>query len=331
MAAAGCGIPAYHWSIVSAAAPYFQQERSDPIAMSLRTYLLFAVLCVFWGIPYFFIKLALADISPVCVAWSRITLGALVLIPVAWHRGALSAALRHKGAIVAFAIVELVVPFSLIAVAERWLTSSMVGVLIATVPLTVVVIAPLFGVHETLSARRLAGLVIGFAGVIVLLGFDTIAGAAEWLAVASLVLAIVGYAAGPLVVQRYLKGVDEIGAVAVSLGVASVVLLPAALVTMPHEMPSALSLASIGVLGIICTASAMLLYFYVIHAAGAARASVVAYISPAIAAILGVTVLHEHFGIGIAAGLALILLGSALGSSGGERLSPQSQSLDVEL
>jgi drug/metabolite transporter (DMT)-like permease len=147
MAAAGCGIPAYHWSIVSAAAPYFQQERSDPIAMSLRTYLLFAVLCVFWGIPYFFIKLALADISPVCVAWSRITLGALVLIPVAWHRGALSAALRHKGAIVAFAIVELVVPFSLIAVAERWLTSSMVGVLIATVPLTVVVIAPLFGVH----------------------------------------------------------------------------------------------------------------------------------------------------------------------------------------
>jgi len=299
--------------------------------MNMRTFLLFAVLCVFWGIPYFFIKLALAHISPICIAWGRITLGALVLLPVAWHRGALAPALRHKGAIVAFAIAELVVPFSLIAVAERWLTSSMVGVLVATVPLTVVVVAPLFGVHETLGARRLIGLVTGFAGVIVLLGFDTIAGAAEWLAVAGLVLAIVGYAAGPLVVQRYLKGVDEIGAVAVSLGVASVILLPVALATLPRQMPSALSLTSIGILGIICTASAMLLYFYVIHAAGAARASVVAYISPAIAAVLGVVVLHEHFGVGIAAGLALILLGSALGSGGGERLSPESQSLDVEL
>ncbi|MDB6082538.1 MAG: family transporter [Gammaproteobacteria bacterium] len=247
--------------------------------MNMRTLMLFSVLCVFWGIPYFFIKLALVDVSPVCVAWGRITLGALVLIPVAWHRGALSPALRHKGAIAAFAIAELVIPFSLIAVAERWLTSSMTGVLVATVPLTVVLIAPLFGIHEALSPRRLVGLAIGFAGVIVLLGFDTIAGAAQWFAVACLVLAIIGYAAGPLVVQRHLAGVDEIGALAVSLALASVVLLPVAVATMPHEMPSALSLASIGILGIVCTASALLLYFYVIHAAGAARASVVAYIT----------------------------------------------------
>jgi drug/metabolite transporter (DMT)-like permease len=287
--------------------------------MNMRTLVLFAILCVFWGIPYFFIKLALVDVSPVCVAWGRITLGALVLLPVAWHRGALLPALRHKGAIMAFAIAELVIPFSLIAVAERWLTSSMTGVLVATVPLTVVVIAPLFGIHEALSARRLGGLVIGFAGVIVLLGFDTIAGSAQWLAVACLILAIIGYAAGPLVVQRHLAGVDEIGALAVSLGVASLVLLPVAAATMPQTMPSALSLASIGILGIVCTASALLLYFHVIHAAGAARASVVAYISPAIAAILGVVVLHERFGIGLAAGLVLILLGSALGSSGPAR------------
>jgi drug/metabolite transporter (DMT)-like permease len=287
--------------------------------MNMRTLVLFAILCVFWGIPYFFIKLALVDVSPVCVAWGRITLGALVLLPVAWHRGALLPALRHKGAIMAFAIAELVIPFSLIAVAERWLTSSMTGVLVATVPLTVVVIAPLFGIHEALSARRLGGLIIGFAGVIVLLGFDTIAGSAQWLAVACLILAIIGYAAGPLVVQRHLAGVDEIGALAVSLGVASLVLLPVAAATMPQTMPSALSLASIGILGIVCTASALLLYFYVIHAAGAARASVVAYISPAIAAILGVVVLHERFGIGLAAGLVLILLGSALGSSGPAR------------
>ncbi len=288
--------------------------------MSMRTAMLFAILCVFWGIPYFFIKLALVDVSPIGIAWGRITLAALVLIPVAWHRGTLSPALRHKKAILAFAIAELVVPFSLIAMAERWLTSSMTGVLIATVPLTVLIVAPLFGVRETLSIRRLFGLVTGFVGIIVLLGFDTISGSAQWLAVAGVVLAIIGYAVGPLVVQRHLKGVDEIGAVASSLAVASVLLLPVAAATMPHAMPSPLSLASMGILGLICTAGAMLLYFHVIHAAGAARASVVAYISPAIAALLGVLVLHEHFGAGIAVGLLLILAGSALGSSGAERV-----------
>ncbi len=284
--------------------------------MNLRTGLLFAVLCVFWGIPYFFIKLALVDVSPVCVAWSRITLGALVLIPVAWHQGTLAPALRHKGAILAFAITELVIPFSLIAIAERALSSSLTGVLIATLPLVVVVIAPWFGIRESFSVRRILGLLLGFAGVVVLLGFDTISGAAQWLAVGALGVAVIGYAAGPLVVQRYLQGVDEISSVALSLGAASLLLFPFALATRPLAMPSALSIGSIAVLGFISTAAALLLYFYVIHAAGAARASVVAYISPAIAALLGIVVLHEHVGLGIVLGLALILFGSGLGSSG---------------
>jgi drug/metabolite transporter (DMT)-like permease len=290
--------------------------------MTVRTLILFAILCVFWGIPYFFIKLALVDLSPVCVAWSRITLGALVLIPVAWHRGALAPAARHKTAILGFAVTELVFPFSLIAFAETSLTSSITGVLVATVPLAVVIIAPLFGVREAMSARRLIGLAVGFVGVIVLLGFDTIDGAAQWFAVGCLAVAIAGYAVGPLIVQRHLVGVDEIGAVALSLGVASLILLPFAIRTMPQAQPSALSLASIGVLGLFSSAGALLLYFHVIHAAGAARASIVAYISPAIAALLGVLVLHERVGPGLAAGLALILVGSALGSSGRRNPEP---------
>jgi drug/metabolite transporter (DMT)-like permease len=227
--------------------------------------------------------------------------------------------LRHYWAILAFAMTELVFPFSLIAMAERSLSSSVTGVLVATVPLTVVIIAPLFGVRENMSVRRLLGLLVGLGGVVVLLGFDTIASPAQWLAVAGLLIAVIGYAAGPLVVQRHLAGVDEIGAVAVSLGVASGILLPFAAATMPHHLPSTLSLLSVAILGLISTASALLLYFYVIHAAGAARASVVAYVSPAIAALLGVLVLHEHFGVSMAAGLALILLGSASGSGGADR------------
>jgi drug/metabolite transporter (DMT)-like permease len=287
-------------------------------AMKLKTSLLFALLCICWGIPYFFIKLALVELSPFFVAWSRLTLGALVLVPIAWHRGALKPALRHPWAILAFAFLELVFPFSLISIGERSISSSMAGVLIATVPLTVVIIAPLFGVHETLSVRRAVGLLVGLVGVVVLLGFDSIAGRDQWLAVGALSIAVIGYAAGPLVVQRHLKGVDEIGAVAVSLAVASVTLLPFAAATPPSHLPSTLSLFSISTLGLISTASAMLLYFNVIRAAGAARASVVAYISPAVAALLGVSVLHEHFGVGLAVGLALILLGSALGSTGAQ-------------
>jgi drug/metabolite transporter (DMT)-like permease len=214
----------------------------------------------------------------------------------------------------------------LIAFAETSLTSSITGVLVATVPLTVVIIAPLFGVREELSARRLIGLGIGLLGVFVLLGFDTISGYRQWFAVGCLGIAIVGYAVGPLIVQRHLRGVDEIGAVAISLAVASVILLPFAAWSMPRAMPSALSLASIGVLGLFSSASALLLYFYVIHAAGAARAAIVAYVSPAIAALLGVLVLHEHVGPGLAAGLALILIGSALGSSGTRTAKPTLES-----
>jgi len=299
--------------------------------MKPKTLFVFSLLCLFWGIPYSLIKLALVDLSPFCVVWCRITLGVLVLIPMAWHRGTLRPVLRHPWPILAFAILELVVPFSLIATAERSVSSSMTGVLLAVVPLAVVIIAPLFGVRETLSARRLLGLLLGLGGVSVLLGFATIAGRDQWLAVAGLFIAVIGYAVAPLVVQRHLAGVDGIGAVAISLGVASAILLPFAAASLPHHLPSILSLLSIATLGLISTALAMLLFFYLIHAAGAARASVVAYISPAVAALLGVLVLHEHFGQSMAMGLALVLLGSALGSSGTRSSDSKGRQLQVGL
>jgi drug/metabolite transporter (DMT)-like permease len=281
-----------------------------------RTWTTFWVLCLFWGIPYFFIKLALEDLSPAFIAWSRITLAAVVLVPIAWTRGTLLPALKHKGAVVAFAVAELVLPFLLISMGEQWISSSLAGVLIATVPLTVVIIAPLFGVREAMSARRLFGLVVGLFGVVVLLGVDTISGPQQWVGVACLAVAVVGYAIGPLVVQRYLSHVDELGSLACSLVAASIILLPMALIGAPEKMPSVLSMTSIAVLGVVCTAVALLLYVYLIHTAGAARASVIAYICPAVAALLGVVVLREQFGAGLFAGLAIILFGSWLGTTG---------------
>lgn len=290
--------------------------------MSWRAWITFAALCVVWGVPYFFIKLAVSELSPACVAWTRITLAAAILVPIAARRGVLRPVLEHKGAVCTFAFAELVVPFFLIAFGEQWISSSLAGILIATVPLMVILIAPWFGVRERLDPRRLLGLAIGFSGVVALLGLDPGHGPMLAAGVALLLISAVGYAVGPLVVQRHLADVDELGALAASLVVASVVLFPVALATAPDHMPSMLALSSVATLGIMCTAVALLLYFYLIHETGAARASIVAYVSPAIAAILGVLVLHEPFGIGSLAGLAMILFGSWLATA---RAQPPAQ------
>ena len=278
--------------------------------MTWRTWLAFAALGMIWGLPYFFIKLALVDIAPAGVAWGRITLGALVLLPIAWRQGGLKSLGAHKGAVVAFAFAELVVPFFLISVGERWISSSLAAILIATLPLILLVLGPLFGLREPLGKRRIAGLAIGFIGVVVLLGIGSVHGLTAWAGVGCMLLATIGYALGSIIIQKYLSEAHEVGAVAVSLGIASVAMFPAALWTAPSHMPALLSLVSLGVLGVVCSALALQLWFYLISRAGAARASVITYINPAVAALLGVGVLHETFGLSSALGLTLILLGS---------------------
>ena len=286
--------------------------------MKWRVGVTFGALCVIWGLPYFFIKLALTELPPVSVAWGWIALGAAVLLPVAWKRGSLRGLGGHKGVVVAFAFAELIVPFVLISVGERWVSSSLAGILIATVPMTVIMLSPLFGVQERLSARRLVGLVTGLVGVVALLGLDAVDGMLGWIGVGCIVIATLGYATGALLVQRHLSGLDELGAIAASLGVATVVLLPAGVMSMPARIPSLLVLTSLVVLGVVCSAVALSLFFYLIAQIGAARAAVITYVNPAVAALLGVTVLHESFGAGAVLGLALILLGSWLATHSGK-------------
>jgi drug/metabolite transporter (DMT)-like permease len=276
----------------------------------------FAALGVIWGLPYFFIKIAVQELSPFVVAWGRVTLGMMILLPIAWRRGALRAVGAHKAAICAFALAEFVVPFSSISFGERWINSSVTGILIATVPLTIALISRFFGLHEPLSSWRMTGLLLGFFGVAALLGLGTISGPGGWAGVGCMLAATVGYAIGPLIIQRYLSDVDSFGPVAASLLVSSIVLLPFALYSFPTHMPSVLALSSMAVLGAICTALAMVLLFYLISQAGASRASVITYINPAVATLLGVTLLHERLGAGGITAFALILLGSWLATRG---------------
>ena len=252
---------------------------------------------------------------PLVVAWGRITLAALILLPIAWRRGALGAVRRHWAAVWAFALVEFVVPFSAISIGERWIGSAITGILIAGVPLTVVILAHFFGVHEPLGRRRLLGLVTGFLGVAALVGFGPVSGVQGWAGVGCMLLATVGYAAGPLIIQRHLSDMDSLGPVAASLTIASLVLLLPAVLTFPTRLPSAVSLSSIAVLGVLCTAVAMLLMFYLVAHAGASRASIITYINPLVATLLGAGLLHERLGAGGFIAFAIILIGSWLATS----------------
>jgi drug/metabolite transporter (DMT)-like permease len=284
--------------------------------VSWRGWMAFVALGIIWGLPYFFIKIAVQEVPPLMLAFSRLALATLILLPIAWHRGALRSLGSHKGAILAFALVEFAIPFSVISLGERWISSSVTGILIAMVPLSIALIQRFFGVHELLGRWRVLGLLVGFVGVAALLGTGSISGPLGWAGVACMLLATIGYAIGPLIIQRHLSGLDSIGPLAASLLVASVLLFVPAMLQWPSHMPSNLAIESVVVLGSICTAVAMLLMFYLVHHAGASRATVITYINPVVATLLGVFVLHEHLGIGGVIAFVLILLGSWLATRG---------------
>jgi drug/metabolite transporter (DMT)-like permease len=281
-----------------------------------RGWAAFAALGIIWGLPYFFIKISVQELSPVVVAFGRVMLVSLILLPIAWRRGALHSLGRHKAAICAFALAEFVIPFCVISFGERWISSSVTGILIAMVPLSIALIQRFFGVHERLGAWRIVGLGMGFVGVAALLGFGTISGPWGWAGVGCMLVATLGYAIGPLIIQRHLSGLDPFGPLAASLLVSSLVLFIPALMAFPARLPSGLVLVSMAILGMVCTAVAMLLMFYLVSHAGASRAAVITYINPVVAALLGVSLLHERLGTGGMLAFVLILLGSWLATRG---------------
>ena len=280
--------------------------------MSGRAWIAFISLGLIWGVPYFFIKLAVQEMSPYVVACSRLLLASAILLPIAARRGALRSVGTHLVPICIFGVVEFVIPFSAISLGEQWISSSATAILIAMVPLTVVLISRFFGVHERLGPWRAAGLVVGLVGVAALVGFGPISGLWGWIGVGCMVLAMIGYAVGPLIVKRYLADMDSVGPVAASQSVAGLLLLPFALATLPPHWPTPVALVSIAVLGVLCTAVAMMLMFFLILDAGPSRASIITYVNPAVATLLGVLVLREHLGLGGSMAFVLILLGSWL-------------------
>lgn len=291
--------------------------------MSARAWTAFAAVSILWGIPYLFIKVAVDDgVPPIFLAWVRVLMAAAVLLVLSQRAGVLKPALQrsHRRWFLLYAIVEICLPFPLIAAGEQHVPSSLAAILIAAVPMIVALLAIRFDPSERATGARAAGLAIGFAGVVVLVGLDVSGSADELLGALMILLAAVGYAAGPMVINQRLVGLDPRALMAVALSVATILLTPAALLAPPAHTPSTDAILSIVVLGLFCTAAAFVLFGALIGEVGPGRATVITYISPIVAVALGVAVLDERPGAGAVAGLLLILAGSWLSTDG--RLPP---------
>jgi drug/metabolite transporter (DMT)-like permease len=281
--------------------------------MSRRAWGAFAAVSVLWGLPYLFIKIADdGGMPPLDLAWLRIALGAVVLVAIAWRAGTLPSLRGHWPWLLAFAVAEIAIPFPMIAAGETHVASSTAAIVIATVPLIIALLSLRFEPSERVTGGRLLGLLVGFAGVAFLVGVDVSGDGGELLGVGAVLIAACGYATGPLILKRKLADLDPIAMMGACLVIAAVLLTPLAAIDLPSSTPTAGAFASVVVLGIFCTALALVLMAILIGLAGPSRASVITYINPVIALALGVVFLSEEPGAGALVGLALILVGSFL-------------------
>jgi len=280
------------------------------LAVTRRGWLLFIALSLCWGIPYLFIRVAVADLDPLMVAFGRTAIGGLLLLPLAVRARALRPLIAHWKILLLYTAVEIIGPWILLGHAETRLNSSTTGLIIAMVPIAAAIIVTVMGV-DRLDARRIAGLVIGLVGVGVLVGLDVRAD--DFVAIGQLLLVVLGYAIGPIIISRRLSDLPSLGVVTASLVIAAAAYAPFTPLVWP-ETWTAPAVSSVVVLAVICTATAFLVMFALIAEAGPARMTLITYVNPAVAILLGAIVLNEPLTAGLAIGFPLVILGSVLGT-----------------
>ena len=283
--------------------------------MTRRGAVLFAAMCLIWGVPYLMIRVAVRELAPVTLVFLRTAIGAALLVPFAAWRREVRPLVARWWPLLAYTVVEVVIPWVLLAHAETKLTSSLTGLLIAAVPLVGAVLVALTGTRERQGRRRWLGLLVGIGGVAALVGLDV--GQINGLAVVEVFGVAVCYAIGPIILSRRLNDAPALGVVAASLVLATVVYAPFAALRWPSSMPSAHVVESVLGLAVVCTALAFLVFFALIAEVGPVRATVITYVNPAVAAVLGVAILSEHLSAGMLVGFALILAGCVLATGRG--------------
>jgi drug/metabolite transporter (DMT)-like permease len=267
-------------------------------------------MCLIWGIPYLFIRIAVSEVAPVVLVFTRALVAALILMPIVLARGGLRGLSGKWVPLLAFTAVEMAAPFFLLASAEQHISSSLAGLLVSSVPLVGVLINLGFGVRERIGPVGLGGLLVGLVGVLAIVGLDL--RVSDVWALVAMALVAVGYALGPAILSRYLAGVPSATVIGVALMLCAILYAPLAALQWPHTVPHLSVIASLVVLAVVCTALAFLVYFALVAEIGPVRSTVVTYINPAVAALLGVAVLNEKFTFGMGIGFVLVLLGSAL-------------------
>jgi len=276
-------------------------------------------MAVIWGIPYLLIKIAVAELTPATLVLGRTAIGAALLLPFALARGDIRPLFAHWKMVVFYTFVEVAGPWILLSDAERKLSSSLSGLLIAGVPLVGALLAWLVAGGERPNARRIGGLLIGFVGVGLVVGLDVATD--DLVAVAEVGLVVLGYAIGSMLIARRLSGVPTVGVVAASLTLTAIIYAPLGIAQLPARPPSVPVVLSVVILGVICTALAFLVFFALVGEVGAIRATIVTYFNPAVALLLGVALLGERFTLGMALGFSLIVAGTVVATRHPVRIS----------
>ncbi|MFI5495718.1 DMT family transporter [Actinoplanes sp. NPDC051859] len=274
--------------------------------MNRLAWLLFAAVSLLWGIPYFLIKIAIEDLSPLLVVAGRTAVAAAVLIPIALARNTLGALRGRLRVVALIAAVHIIGPFLLITYGEQHISSSLTGILIAVEP---VVIALLMSRTEPLTPLRVVGLLIGFAGVVVLVGLDVSGDSYGLLGAGMVLVAAISYAVATMLVQRKAADIPPEALTVGTTVITTVVLLPFCLFALPTHPVGVDSWLALGMLGVFCTALALLAFYKLIGLAGSNRAGLITYVNPVVAVLLGVVWLNESLGVATVAGFALIIVG----------------------
>lgn len=281
-----------------------------PRRVTRRGIALFALMSVLWGIPYLFIRVAVAEITPAMLVLARTSIAAAILLPIAIARVDLRAILARWPWVVAFAAIEIALPWVALGSAEQHVSSSLAGLLIAGVPLVGTAIALSTGGTDRLGRTGLIGLAVGLVGVAAIVWGDF--AASDPTAFVQIAIVVVCYAIGPAILARRLGGLPSVGVMAISLTLCALLYVPIAAVQWPSVMPSGNVIGSIVILAVFCTAVAFLAFAALIDEIGPVRATVITYVNPAVAAVLGVLVLNETFSGAMAIGFGLVILGSTM-------------------
>ncbi|MCX6439328.1 MAG: EamA family transporter [Actinobacteria bacterium] len=282
--------------------------------MTRKSWIFFGIVGFLWGIPYLLMKVAVADIPPPLIVAGRTLIGAAILIPIAIKKNTFKDAIKGIRYVIPYAVLEMVGPWILITNAEKEISSGLAGLLIATVPIFSTIFSSLRGDHSVWQPKRIFGLIIGFVGIIALVGIESITGTSNPKAIAMVILAAIMYAYAVLMITTNLPGVDGIAINGVAMGLTCLFYTPIAIATWPSNPVSTQAITALVALGVFSTAIAFMLFFIVIVEIGPARGSLTTYVNTAVAVVLGIIILGEPITLGIQVGLPLVVLGSYLAS-----------------